>query len=176
MKTDFGTVGLIVFALLAYWGVMTCKESKSSQSKPAVAEVKTVQTQVETPVVPEVDTNACDHQDNYAEAYNTAIAKGKPLMVMVTASWCQPCQQFKREVLEPMDAANEFDGFVFTKLDIDQERPIANAIFKTTGKTSVPQLVVYYNDGESKCSQIFGKQPVEKVRELVTRVKKALVR
>jgi thiol:disulfide interchange protein len=117
-----------------------------------------------------------DEVTGKTEAYKTAIAKGKPLMVMVTASWCQPCQQFKREVLEPMDAANEFYGFVFTKLDIDQERPIANAIFKTTGKTGVPQLVVYYNDGESKCSQIFGKQPVEKVRELLTQVRRALIR
>ena len=35
----------------------------------------------------------------YAEAYQEASKTGKPLLVMVTATWCGPCKNMKSTIL-----------------------------------------------------------------------------
>jgi thiol:disulfide interchange protein len=122
-------------------------------------------------------SNRCDHQETYEAAYKQAFLKKKPLLVMLTATWCAPCQSYKSDVLEPMDRANEFDGFVFVKLDYDQNKDVANRIMEQTGNRRLPQLVTYAFDGtEWKRDQLFEKRPIDEVRKLLARTKKVLWR
>ena len=37
--------------------------------------------------------------DDYATAYDKAMKGDKPLVVLVTAEWCPPCQNLKRNTL-----------------------------------------------------------------------------
>lgn len=123
------------------------------------------------------DDQRCDHQESYDAAYQQAFTNKKPLLVMLTATWCGPCQKYKSEVLEPMDKANEFDGFVFVKLDYDQNKDVSERIMAQTGNRRLPQLVTYVFDGEKwKRDQLFERKPIEEVRQLIARTKKALAR
>jgi thiol:disulfide interchange protein len=123
------------------------------------------------------DDQRCDHQETYEAAYKQAFLKKKPLLVMLTATWCGPCQSYKSEVLEPMDRANEFDGFVFVKLDYDQNKEVASRIMEQTGNNRLPQLVTYFHDGtEWKRDQLFYWRPASEVRKLLERTRKALKR
>jgi thiol:disulfide interchange protein len=185
MKTD--TVFYLVIAVVCGAMLLSAKKPvPQAAAQPVVEDVKPIELPINTPVEAVIDLrdnsfetqneNACDHLETYSEAYNVAKAKQKPLLVMLTAKWCQPCQQFKQQTLDPMDRSNEFDGFVFVKVDVDDDQETANKIFATTGKRSVPQLVSYYEDNGPKISHLQGKQSVEKVRELLIRVRGALVR
>ena len=48
-----------------------------------------------------------------------ATAAKRPALVFFTASWCQPCQQLKRAVLEKPEFAQAFAGHAFVMVDID---------------------------------------------------------
>lgn len=126
-------------------------------------------------VPPISDDSRCDHQETYEAAYHQAFKAKKPLLVMLTATWCGPCQLYKAEVLEPMDKADEFAGFVFVKVDFDREKEVANRIMSQTSNRRLPQLVTYVFDGkEWRRDQLFEKRPIDEVRQLIARTKKAL--
>ncbi len=57
--------------------------------------------------------------DNLGEGMEVSQAASKPVLVLYTADWCEPCHQFKREVLsvrEILDYLHE--EYVCVKIDL----------------------------------------------------------
>ena len=65
----------------------------------------------------------------------------KPAIVEFCATWCGPCKQLA-PVMEAL--ARQYDGqIVFYKVDIDQEKELANMF----GVQAIPSLVFFPLDG-----------------------------
>lgn len=83
---------------------------------------------------------------DYATAYRRAQSGTKPLLVLVTAEWCAPCQMLKRTTLHEMLAQHGFKEFHFAMVDVDREPEIAA---KLTENRPVPQFIVFERSGNT---------------------------
>ena len=73
--------------------------------------------------------------EGYQEAYAASQADGKPLVVVISASWCGPCQKLHKDILrDPSSTSGVHLVFV------DYQSDVAKRI-KTTG--SVPEIIKY---------------------------------
>ena len=84
-------------------------------------------------------TNQSEPTD-YKTAYNRALEGDKPLLVLVTAEWCPPCQKMKRTTIPELINNQKFNHFNFATVDLDRDRSDAR---KLIGNGSVPQLIVF---------------------------------
>ncbi len=82
---------------------------------------------------------------NYATAYQRAQTSDKPILVLVTAEWCAPCQMLKRTTVYDMMAKRGFKDFHFATVDVDREPETAA---KLTEGRPVPQFIVFERSGE----------------------------
>lgn len=73
--------------------------------------------------------------ETYGEAHKASLEDGKPLVVLVCASWCAPCRELDRRL-----ARADLSGVHFVKLDIDRQ-PMQAA--KVRRAAAVPELVIY---------------------------------
>jgi len=71
-------------------------------------------------------------QSEYAAAYQAAIRSGRPLVVLIGASWCGPCQQVK-----PLYPALRQRG-AFVHLDMDRDLEA-----KDMDVAKLPTLIVF---------------------------------
>ena len=76
---------------------------------------------------------------DYAVAYRRAIEGDEPLLVLVTAESCGPCQQMKATTIADMLSQNKFEGFNFAMVALGRERKLGRRL---TRNQSVPQLIV----------------------------------
>ncbi len=83
---------------------------------------------------------------DYATAYRQAQAGNKPLLVLVTAEWCAPCQMLKRTTLRDMMAQRGFNDFHFAMVDADREPETAA---KLTENRPVPQFIIFERKGST---------------------------
>ena len=93
----------------------------------------------------EVARHGCLPTD-YATAYKHAQAGTKPMLVVVTAQWCAPCQMLKRTTLRDMMAQNGFKDFYFAMVDVDRDAGVAA---KLTEGRPVPQVIIFERNGTS---------------------------
>ena len=108
--------------------------------------------------------------NTYADAHRETVETGKPLLVMVGADWCGPCQQMKKSILPQVGKHGLLNQVAFAHVNADQESELAR---KLTGGGPVPQLVMLRktDDGWRKRKLIGGQSvdTVEKfIREAVT--------
>lgn len=91
----------------------------------------------------------------FAEGRAKSIEDRKPLLTIVSAEWCLPCQTLKRDVIKPMEKNGDFEDVVVCILDIDKtDEYITNQVIT---KRTVPQLVMYFKkDGEWKILRVSG--------------------
>lgn len=82
---------------------------------------------------------------DYATAYRQAQTGDKPLLVLVTAEWCAPCQMLKRTTLRDMMAKHGFKDFHFALVDVDRDPEAA----KLTENRPVPQFIVFERNGNT---------------------------
>jgi thiol-disulfide isomerase/thioredoxin len=76
--------------------------------------------------------------DTYEDAYAAHVENGRPLVVLVSASWCGPCQALKAAIeKEAITGAN------YCYVDVD-ESPKTVALLGFTGRFNIPQLKIYY--------------------------------
>ena len=73
--------------------------------------------------------------ETYSEAREASIENGKPLVVLVCASWCAPCRELGQRL-----ARADLSSVHFCKLDIDRQ-PMQAA--KVRRSALVPELVIY---------------------------------
>lgn len=107
----------------------------------------------------------------YAEAFELARNGDKPLLVMVTASWCPPCQALKASTLPTLMHRQSFKNFHFAMLDYDSDSEIANQLI---GNRGLPQLVMYEkSNGKWLRRYINGKKGIHSVEKVESFVAQA---
>lgn len=77
---------------------------------------------------------------DYTTAFQRAQAGDKPLLVLVTAKWCPPCQVMKNTTIPQLMKKEAFKGCHWATVDFDAENEIAMQL--TEGK-GVPQLIMF---------------------------------
>ena len=77
---------------------------------------------------------------DYKTAYRLAQSGDKPLLVLVTASWCPPCRQLKNSTLPEMLEDNGFKDFHFALLDVDENRQMAERLVENR---PIPQFIIF---------------------------------
>lgn len=77
---------------------------------------------------------------DYKTAYSNAQAGDKPLLVLITATWCPPCQEMKRNTIPELMRKEAFKGFHYSTVDLDKEEKLARELI---GKRGVPQLIMF---------------------------------
>ena len=79
-----------------------------------------------------------DFERSYSSAVSKAKSKGKPLVVIFTASWCGPCQNNKHNVYPSRSVKPYHDDFVWAYLDVDKK---ANKeLAKAYGVRGIPHI------------------------------------
>jgi thioredoxin-like negative regulator of GroEL len=77
--------------------------------------------------------------ETYAAARRTMDESNVPMVVMVGAEWCGPCQRMKRTILPQLRQRGVLNRVAFAQVDADGEAELAR---KLTGGGPVPQLVM----------------------------------
>ncbi len=77
---------------------------------------------------------------DYKTAYQRAQSGDKPLLVLVTAEWCPPCQVMKKTTIPELMQKSAFQGFHYSTVDLDRDSKIARELI---GDRGVPQLIMY---------------------------------
>ena len=75
----------------------------------------------------------------YEEAYAKAESENMPLVVLVCATWCAPCQVMRKE-LSVMQAEGELKDVVICVVDNDERPELASKLVKGD---KFPQLAVF---------------------------------
>jgi thioredoxin-like negative regulator of GroEL len=101
----------------------------------------------------------------YASAFAEAQAAQRPLVVVVTATWCPPCQVLKKKVINPMEARRGFDGVILAYVDMDKEPALAKQLVGTQG---IPQMIVFEKNEEKWVKRnLAGFQELATVEEFI---------
>ena len=102
---------------------------------------------------------------DYKTAYHCAMNCNKPLLVLVTAEWCPPCQKMKSTTIPAMIKDKKFSGVLFATVDLDKDAKIARKLIGTRG---VPQLVLFEKKhDEWSVKYLAGAQSVASVEKFV---------
>jgi thioredoxin-like negative regulator of GroEL len=104
-------------------------------------------------------------EESYTEAHRVTLKTGKPLLVMVGADWCGPCQNMRRTILPRVREHGIFRKIAFAHVNVDQEKELASQL---TGGGAVPQLVMFRKakDGWRRRIMI-GYHSVEEVEKFI---------
>lgn len=95
----------------------------------------------------------------YAAAFEKAQASDRPLVVIVTATWCAPCQVMKDQTIKQVMAKDGFHDVILALVDVDEEPELAKNLTKGKG---IPHVVVFEKNEEKwKRRTLFGFQTVE---------------
>lgn len=101
----------------------------------------------------------------YAEAYQESSATGKPLLIMVTATWCGPCKAMKSTVMPEVRRRGILKEFSFGLVDVDQERQLVQQL---GGTGPIPQLVCYrQGKGQWYRSKLIGNRGADQVEQFL---------
>lgn len=77
---------------------------------------------------------------DYKTAYEKAQMGDKPLLVLITAEWCPPCQVMKKTTIPELMQKSAFKDFHYSTVDLDEESTLARELIGTRG---VPQLIMF---------------------------------
>ncbi len=77
---------------------------------------------------------------DYKTAYQRAQAGDKPLLVLVTAEWCPPCQNMKQTTIPQLMQKSAFKDFHYSTVDLDKDSKVARQLI---GNAGVPQLIMF---------------------------------
>ncbi len=101
----------------------------------------------------------------YSEAYHEATKTGKPILVLVSATWCGPCQKMKTSVLPEVRRRGVLKNFSFALVDVDRERKLVQQL---GGSGPVPQLVCFRKGkGQWFRSKLVGGRGTDQVEQFL---------
>ena len=138
----------------------------AAADKPATVAKPEVAAKAEPAAAAEPTKKAeAESDESYTEAHRLTVKTGKPLVVMVGADWCGPCQNMRRAILPRVREHGLFRKVAFAHVNVDREKELATQI---TGGGAVPQLVMYRKtkDGWSQRKMI-GAHSVEEVEKFI---------
>ena len=114
---------------------------------------------------PSADVTTKTVAKSYREAYQEAQAGDKPLLVLVTATWCPPCQVMKQTTIPQLMRSDSFKDFHFATVDLDQEKELGKQLI---GKRGLPQLIMFEKEGDKWVRRYLrGIQSVETVQAFI---------
>ncbi len=112
-----------------------------------------------------VTTISSGQPTDYTSAYKSAMKSDQPLVVLVTAEWCPPCQNLKRNTLPKLVDRKSFKGVHFALVDLDKDSKVARQLI---GSRPIPQFILFEKkDGKWTKKHLVGFQTVAKVEEFV---------
>ena len=77
---------------------------------------------------------------DYTTAYHQAAENNRPLLVLVTAEWCPPCQSMKSTTIPELVSKNAFSGVNYAVVDYDAQVELASQLI---GERGLPQLLLF---------------------------------
>ena len=89
---------------------------------------------------------------SYAEAYKLSKKENKPFVVIVTASWCPPCQAMKSTSIPELKRNGGLKGVIVALVDVDKERVLASQL---TQGNNIPYTVVF-----EKKNKVWGRRAI----------------
>jgi thiol-disulfide isomerase/thioredoxin len=106
-----------------------------------------------------------DEPLDYKTAYAKAQQGDKPMLVLVTATWCPPCQSMKATTIPQLLSKDAFKDYHYATVDLDEEAELAQ---KLIGNRGVPQLIVFEKvDGKWQKRYMAGYQTVGNVEKFI---------
>ena len=109
-------------------------------------------------------TNQSEPTD-YRTAFDRAMKGDKPLLVLVTADWCPPCQKMKQTTIPSLISDDQFRNFNFATVDLDRDTIDARNLI---GNGTVPQLVIFEKqNGIWQQRRLLGYKSPDTVKEFL---------
>lgn len=104
---------------------------------------------------------------NYTLAYKQSVEEHKPLMVVVSASYCPACDVLKKTTIANMTQSGELDSVSLAVVDRDAEPELAKQLMVNEGM--VPQIIVFSKSENGRWNRklLKGYQPIQPVRSLL---------
>jgi thioredoxin-like negative regulator of GroEL len=103
--------------------------------------------------------------ETYKEAHRQMTETGRPLVVMVGADWCGPCQNMEKKILPQVRKHGLFRKVSFAVVNVDREQKLAEQL---TGGGPIPQLVLYRKTRKGWFRRkLVGSQSVEDVEKFI---------
>ena len=101
----------------------------------------------------------------YAQAHKTTQETGRPLLVLVGATWCPACQEMKSSLIPQLRRRGILKKVSFTVIDTDLQSKLADQIM--SGGT-IPQLIIYCKTDKGWVRrQLTGGQSVGGVEQFI---------
>jgi len=101
----------------------------------------------------------------YADAYKQTVETGKPLVILVGASWCPACQSMKTSIMPSVAAQGGLDKVAFAYVNTDQQNELAGKLMEGG---LIPQLVMFEKTDDGwKQKRLVGAQSVSAVVSFV---------
>ena len=108
---------------------------------------------------------AASGSESYAAARRATEKTGKPIVVMVSTDWCQPCQQMKKKILPRIREHGLLRRVAFAMVNPDNDGELAEQI---TGGGPIPQLVMFRKTSKGWLRRkLVGGQTVEAVEDFI---------
>ena len=97
---------------------------------------------------------------SYKEAVSWARESDKPILLIFSAGWCEPCQSMKQSVWSHEDVQKKLERYVVYKVDVDRERSLANRF----GVLTLPAYAIVEGPGKMLRAGA-GERSVEEIVE-----------
>jgi thioredoxin-like negative regulator of GroEL len=113
------------------------------------------------------DSVAADHSapGTYAAAYQDTQDSGKPLVVLVGASWCPACRSMKTSTMPGVAAQGGLANVAFAYVNTDAQSELAGQLMEGN---MIPQLVMYEKTADGwKLTRLVGAQSVDAVQDFL---------
>jgi len=105
-------------------------------------------------------------KDNYAQAWKATTQTGKPMVVLVGATWCPACVEMKEKVIPKLRQRGVLKRVSFAAVDFDRQRELGREL---TGGGPIPQLLMYRKTNLGwRLRRLIGRQEVKTVETFIT--------
>ncbi len=106
-----------------------------------------------------------DSGETYADAHQTTMKTGKPMLVMVSTEWCPACQVMKRRILPVIRERGLLRRVAFASVNPDHDAQLSQQLI---GRGPIPQLVMFRNTPRGWVRRVMvGSQSVENVEQFI---------
>jgi thiol-disulfide isomerase/thioredoxin len=104
--------------------------------------------------------------DSYAEAHRETTQTGKPMVVMVEADWCGPCQNMKNNVLPQVKRRGALARVAFAHVNVDRDPDLVRGLL---ANGPIPRLIMYRKNkqGTWMRQELVGSQSVKTVEQFI---------
>ncbi|HUT89527.1 MAG TPA: thioredoxin family protein [Thermoguttaceae bacterium] len=103
--------------------------------------------------------------ETYAEAYRLASQTGRPMVVLVGAEWCGPCQTMKQNVIPQIRRRGLLGRVAFATVCVDRQRELGKQL---TRGGPIPQLLMFRRTYQGwRLSRLTGGQSVGDVEAFI---------